>query len=1308
MSAIETRGATGAPERFALGTCRDRWLEFLGLEHAVLPAPVAVEREGRDFLVWRGRLAARPVAQGRIPQPWRAPLLLQAASAAAFFSSRGFALTSEDLETSAWDTAAGTARLWLTRTPESVREASATPVVEALRPFLARLFGRGGRLSPEAARELGAEMSAPEAARLRGEIWVARALRAFPGLARPEAAAARERCLGVGSEAIGGARSRAFAETARAVLRERDPRVFEPPPSALTPGGALRLDPPPDGVGDATRRLREHARERARPVWIAVERERWDSLSRRAFDAARLALGDAVEVVEVGSGGGFPETPADWRRALWVPCGAVAASVRFYEWFAELVRSDPARARDRLRRILASPGWAEFVADPTGDAPLPHAAEAADPPPPRVRAPDSEPGERIEELLAAGRAALAVREAEKWIREFPQRRAEAWFALSARLSAAVPAASVPWLEALEAEREIAGGRPRDALARLERLGRSGAGSAAESRRARLRAAEVAVMLGRHAEAARRAAAWRREHPDAPARESVRALALGAAGLAREGRTDCALALMEEADRLGGDASELDRLETGLARARVFALAGRYAEEDAVYETLRPFALGAADERLAIRFLAQEARALLDRRQYAKAAVRLEEALGVSPDDPAERAGLLLDLAATVYHAGDEARCESLLDASLQAAAAAGREDVARIARGNRVELLINRCAWEVAAREIAELEASAVSERDDPRRLVVLHHRARLALRRGRLEEAARANAEARTLSERLGDRLEIGELWLEEGDRLLYEGNLAEARDAWERAAADPPDRCRRDRAARERLEELAWRDRGGPPETAREVLEAGFAADPYAAAESLARWARLFGEAAIPAETRERAQRVLRAGGGQALADRVFGPASEPLPEQTVRSIRDAVSGALAGERPAAEGLLLPLGLAGLAVRDEERREFVRLGALPPPPETVWRTLQAGAARFELALWPEPSGQTAASVALVVETLLLRAAPEPAADSFCRGVAAARRRDGRRLDGGTVPPAHAFCAAVGDRADSRRVGFGKGGGRQGGPPALAALRRSVRRRQRAGDSPGPARERALRPRPGRLHGRRTRAAGPARGSLRRHDLLRRDRRPRRSRSRPSFCALCRSGRSAASARTARAPSTCAWPRRPRGISSARSRRAAFARTSTTGCTSRSFDCRRCASAGGTRSSSPGIFWNARRASTGGGGCGWRRRRRRRSAAYAWPGNVRELQNAMAQAAALGDRDGDVTVSLLPESARPARPHGTPSGDYRSRVDAHRRDLIADALGKAGGNRSRAARDLGLSRQALHYLMRELKVAVKPANGKP
>jgi transcriptional regulator with PAS, ATPase and Fis domain len=99
--------------------------------------------------------------------------------------------------------------------------------------------------------------------------------------------------------------------------------------------------------------------------------------------------------------------------------------------------------------------------------------------------------------------------------------------------------------------------------------------------------------------------------------------------------------------------------------------------------------------------------------------------------------------------------------------------------------------------------------------------------------------------------------------------------------------------------------------------------------------------------------------------------------------------------------------------------------------------------------------------------------------------------------------------------------------------------------------------------------------------------------------------------------------------------------------------------------------------------------------------AAYAWPGNVRELQNAIAQAAALCDPDGAVGTALLPEPLRPRPAAARASGGYRVRLDAHRRDLIADALERAEGNRSRAARDLGLSRQALLYLIKELKVEV-------
>jgi two-component system response regulator AtoC len=103
---------------------------------------------------------------------------------------------------------------------------------------------------------------------------------------------------------------------------------------------------------------------------------------------------------------------------------------------------------------------------------------------------------------------------------------------------------------------------------------------------------------------------------------------------------------------------------------------------------------------------------------------------------------------------------------------------------------------------------------------------------------------------------------------------------------------------------------------------------------------------------------------------------------------------------------------------------------------------------------------------------------------------------------------------------------------------------------------------------------------------------------------------------------------------------------------------------------------------------------------------AHSWPGNVRELQNVVAQAAALAERGGVVGPELLPEPLRKSvRRTGTEN--YRARVDQHRRGLIAEALERSGGNRSRAARDLGLSRQALLYLIRELNVTIRPRGGR-
>ena len=1028
--------AAGALETFPIASCRERWLEFLLLEHEILAPAVDFAWTGEDLLVRREAAAGRPLSDSRLPRPWRAQLLLQLAAAAAFFASRGFPLAEEDLEAAVWEAPGGVPRLWLTRTPASLRSPAETPVSNVLARALPRLFSPAGvRMSPAAARDLFASLVARDAALKRGEHWVAEVLRTFPDLSNPAAAPARERCYGLGSEALRSAAARAIAEKARAILRGKAPRVFEPGPSPLTPGGALRLVPPAQGAADAARRLRGLAvpRDGRAPLWIAVAPETWDPVSRRAFEAARHSLGEAVEVAVVPDRLSWPDTPAEWRRAIWAPCGSLAGSVRFYEWYAEAAGREPDRARALLRRTLGSSGWAAFVADPTGDAPLPSASSGvggeAGPPPRPLAAGTSDPGRRVEILLEEGRAALAVREAERWVRALPGRPAEAWFPLAARLAAAVAPPLPTWLETIEAEREIAGGLPLAARSRLERVVRAVETGVDERRRARLRLAELAVMLGQPAEAARRAAEWRRAHPAAPPGEAVRALRLGAVGLSREGRSDCALALLDEAERLGAGLAVSEIVETALARGRVFALGGRFDEERAVYDSVRPLALGAGEEGVAARFLAQEARGLLDRREHARAIVRLEEAIGAAAGDPAERAALHLDLAATRYHAGDASGSEAALGEALAAAASAGREDLARIARSNRVELLINRGAWSEAESEIAALEESARAEKDSTRRLVALHHRGRLALRRGFLSDAARDNAEALRLAAEIGDRLEIGELWLEQGDRLLYEGNRDGAREAWEKAASAPADRSDRDGAARERLSEMAWVDCGGPSDQARRAAETLFSRDPYRAAEAVARWTRLFDGAAVPPALRERAVRVLRESGrlgarGSRLrrgrrsrAARCAAPAPRCGPRVARR--RDAAT----RRRPAAD-------------RNRRPRRARRRGARGRCPGAG-----AGAGRDGVASARDERGAVLGrALAVATSGDGIRSCPPPRNPPPARrrarldarlfaGVEAARHRDRGRLDGRAVPaarrasrrsPSRSSCSA--NRAPARR----------------------------------------------------------------------------------------------------------------------------------------------------------------------------------------------------------------------------------------------------------------------------------------------
>lgn len=103
--------------------------------------------------------------------------------------------------------------------------------------------------------------------------------------------------------------------------------------------------------------------------------------------------------------------------------------------------------------------------------------------------------------------------------------------------------------------------------------------------------------------------------------------------------------------------------------------------------------------------------------------------------------------------------------------------------------------------------------------------------------------------------------------------------------------------------------------------------------------------------------------------------------------------------------------------------------------------------------------------------------------------------------------------------------------------------------------------------------------------------------------------------------------------------------------------------------------------------------------------ARYAWPGNIRELKNVVDVAAALteGADGAEITAADLElpaaEGAAAVIPADFAGLDYHQQIEAFRRRLVIDALAAAGGQRSEAARRLGLSRQALSYLIRQLGI---------
>jgi DNA-binding NtrC family response regulator len=97
------------------------------------------------------------------------------------------------------------------------------------------------------------------------------------------------------------------------------------------------------------------------------------------------------------------------------------------------------------------------------------------------------------------------------------------------------------------------------------------------------------------------------------------------------------------------------------------------------------------------------------------------------------------------------------------------------------------------------------------------------------------------------------------------------------------------------------------------------------------------------------------------------------------------------------------------------------------------------------------------------------------------------------------------------------------------------------------------------------------------------------------------------------------------------------------------------------------------------------------------RLAAQRWPGNVRELQNFVERLIVLSDGPRIERADVERELSRGAAPlAAAPAGTLEDRRLATELDALHDALRRAAGNRSLAARLLGISRRTLYTKLAE------------
>jgi DNA-binding NtrC family response regulator len=98
---------------------------------------------------------------------------------------------------------------------------------------------------------------------------------------------------------------------------------------------------------------------------------------------------------------------------------------------------------------------------------------------------------------------------------------------------------------------------------------------------------------------------------------------------------------------------------------------------------------------------------------------------------------------------------------------------------------------------------------------------------------------------------------------------------------------------------------------------------------------------------------------------------------------------------------------------------------------------------------------------------------------------------------------------------------------------------------------------------------------------------------------------------------------------------------------------------------------------------------------------AYDWPGNVRELANVIERAIVLGQppviQTDDLPMEML---AAPRQDESGATSKYQDTIDQYRREVLVTALQKSSGNRTAAAKLLGLERAYFQKLMKSFGIS--------